>query len=168
MTRVAHLATRFFTSLRPRVDGADVAWAQLILTPAELTTWRAMSRADQSESLAVARRFARAAGPDVAPKFIAAALLHDVGKTDAHLGTVTRVGATVVAGVVSHGRARRWPNRVGRYISHDDRGAEVLAAAGARPDAVAWAGAHHRRHQWPDTGIPTEICELLAAADGEK
>jgi hypothetical protein len=42
-----------------------------------------------------------------------------------------------------------------------------LRAAGARPEAVAWAAAHHRRVLWPDTGIPPEICQILAAADGE-
>ena len=169
MTRASHLAGRFFASLRPRaVHDADRAWVQLVLTPSELAVWETFARADRAESVEVARRAARALGPDVDPRWLAAALLHDVGKIDAGLGTVTRAGATVIAAVVSHGRARRWPNGIGRYIAHDDAGAVRLSAAGARPAVVAWARAHHRREQWPATGIPPEICEILATADGEQ
>ena len=71
--------------------------------------------------------------------------------------------------VVGHGRARAWPNAVGRYVNHDELGrAAAAATAGARPEAVAWAarpspaGSAGRR-----PGIPPEICEILAAADGE-
>ncbi len=168
MSRASHLAGRFVTSLRPRaVDDADRVWVQLVLTPSELAVWETLGRADRAESVAVARRTAQALGPDADHRWLAAALLHDVGKTDAGLGTVARAGATIVAGIVSHGRARRWPNRFGRYIAHDDVGAARLSAAGARPEAVAWAGAHHRSEQWPRTGIPADICEILATADGD-
>ena len=169
MNRVAHLARRFVTSLRPRaVDAADRAWVRLILTPSEVAVWETLGRADRAESVAVARRAASALGPDADPRWLAAALLHDVGKRDARLGTVGRAFATLVAGVASHGRARRWPNRIGRYIAHDDLGAAVLAAADARPQVAAWAAAHHRPERRAASGIPPEICEVLAAADGER
>ena len=90
-----------------------------------------------------------------------------MGKAETRLGTVGRSLATVAAGAVSHGRARSWANLVGRYVNHDELGARRLAAAGARPEAVAWARAHHRRELWPGTGIPPEVCEILAVADGE-
>jgi hypothetical protein len=128
--------------------------------------WETLGRADRAESVAVGRRVARAVGPDVDDAILAAALLHDVGKTDAGLGTFRRVGATVIAGVASHGRARHFSGRIGRYVRHDEIGQAKLAAAGARPEAVAWAGAHHRRELWPGTGIPSELCEVLAEADG--
>ena len=165
---VKHRVQRFFTSLRPRpVDAADLAFVKLTLTPVELEVWDTLSRADKAESLAIGRRAATELGPDADDTWLAVALLHDVGKTDAHLGTFGRVGATVIAGVVSHGRARHFGGAVGRYVSHDDLGAERLRAAGARPEAGAWAEAHHRRELWPRTGIPPEICEVLSAADGE-
>src|SRR6266550_2704546 len=108
MNRVAHLTTRFVTSLRPRaVDGGDRVWVQLVLTPSELTVWETLGRADRAESVAVARRAAQLLGPGADPRWLAAALLHDAGKTRAGLGTAARVGATAVAAVVGHGRARR-------------------------------------------------------------
>jgi putative nucleotidyltransferase with HDIG domain len=163
-----HRVQRFFGSLRPRpVDATDLAFVELTLTPAELEVWDTLSRADKAESLATARNAARALGSGADDTWLAVALLHDVGKTDAHLGTFGRVGATVIAGVASHGRARHLNNAIGRYVSHDELGAARLEAAGARPEAVAWAGAHHRRELWAATGIPLEICDILSAADGE-
>jgi hypothetical protein len=167
-SRSSHLAGRFFTSLRPRpVDDADRAWVRLLLTPSELAVWETLGRADQAESVAVARRAAQAFGADADPRWLAAALLHDAGKTEARLGTAGRAVATVVAGVASHGRARRWPNRIGRYIAHDDLGAARLTAAGARPEVAAWAAVHHRPERHAASRIPPEVCEVLAAADGE-
>jgi hypothetical protein len=136
------------------------------LTPEERRVWESLGRADRAESIATARELAQLLGPEAEDVWIAAALCHDVGKMDAALGTFGRVGATLVAGVVSHGRARRMSNRIGRYINHDELGAARLAAAGARAPVAAWAAAHHRRDRWPGSGIPLGICELLAAADG--
>jgi hypothetical protein len=169
MSRVGHLATRFFSSLRAREpDDADIAWVHVVLTPNEFACWNQLSRPDRVESIAVARATASRLGPDADPRWLAAALLHDVGKIDAGLGTFRRAGATLVAGVVSHGRARHFPNRIGRYVSHDDLGAARLEAAGARPEAVAWAAVHHRSERWPPSGMSEEICEILAEADGER
>jgi len=171
MTRVErarHLGGRFVESVTARaVDSADVAWVASVLTPAELAVWETLGTADRSESVAVARRTRRALGVSADHRYLAAALLHDAGKTPARLGPAGRVYATVVAGLAGHRRARRFDNRVGLYVSHDDLGARLLAGAGARPEAVAWARAHHRRELWPGTGIPLEICSALAAADGE-
>jgi hypothetical protein len=167
--RVKHLSARFFASVRAReLDDADIAWVRLVLTPEELAVWNTLGRADRAESVAVARAFTRERGADAESEYIAAALLHDVGKTDAHLGAIGRSGATVIAGVVSHGRARGFPNRIGRYVAHDDLGAARLEAAGARRESVAWARVHHRPQRWGETAIPADICAALARADGEK
>ena len=144
MTRMRHLAARFAGSV-----------------------WESLGRADRAESVATARGTLAALGPDADPTWLAAALLHDVGKAQTGLGAVGRACATVAAGVAGHRRARAWPGRAGRYVNHDELGARRLREAGARPEVVAWADAHHRRERWPATGIPVAICEVLAAADGE-
>jgi putative nucleotidyltransferase with HDIG domain len=168
MSRAGHLTQRFFGSLRVRrLDAGDLAFVQLHLTDAEMSVWETLGPHDRVESVAVARRTAQALGRDVDSRWLAAALLHDVGKVDARLGTFGRVGATTIAGLMSHGRARRMSNRIGRYINHDEVGAERLKAAGARPETVAWAAAHHRPDRYATSGIPPEICAALAAADGE-
>ena len=169
MNRISHLSARFFESLRPaEPDATDVDWVRSTLTEAEYPCWATMSRADRVEAIAVARRVEAALGAGCDERWLAAALLHDVGKLDAGFGPFRRAGATVIAAVAGHDRVRRWPNRIGRYIGHDDRGAARLRKAGARPEAVAWAAAHHRPRTWPASGLPLEVCVALAAADGER
>lgn len=167
-SRIGHLTSRFGASLVAKAPGpADETWVRLNCTDAEFACWKTMQRADRAESLVVARAAATALGRDADPVWIAAALCHDVGKSDAHLGTVARAGATAVAAVVSHGRTRTWTNRVGRYVNHDEIGAAQLRAAGARPEVATWADVHHRPERWARCGIPAEICAVLAEADGD-
>ena len=168
MTRAGHLVARFAGSLRPRpLTASDLEFVRDTLSPAELGVWEHLGPADRVESVATARAARAALGADAEPRWLAAALLHDVGKTETRLGPFGRSTATVIAAVRGHRRVRGWDNAVGRYVNHDDLGEERLAAAGARPEAVIWARTHHRPDLWPGTGIPLEVCALLAEADGE-
>jgi hypothetical protein len=111
-----------------------------------------MSNADRRHSVAVARRI------DRGPETIAAALLHDVGKVESGLGTFGRVLATIIG----PGRAR---GRMAVYLRHDLIGAELLAAAGARPLVVTWAREHHLPpERWT---VPPDIGAALKAADDD-
>jgi hypothetical protein len=175
--RFVHLAARFFGSFRRGAPApADVAWVESLCAPPVFALWTAMPRADRHESVAVARRLEQtlattpSAGDD---GYVVAALMHDVGKTEAGLGTLGRVGATLVGFVVRGDRTRTWMERggvrrrVGVYLHHDAVGAAALQAAGAPETAVVWAGAHHHPEAWPDLPIPPAVALALARADGE-
>lgn len=169
MRRVPHLIGRFATSLWPRrVRREDVAWVRSVLERDEWQVWQRLGRADRMESVRTARRLGTLLGGTRHvgdPRYVAAALLHDAGKAEVGLGTLGRVGATVAGLVRPAGRVGgRW----GRYLRHAEEGARLLGAAGARPEAVAWAAAHHDPVRWPAGSIPLEVCEALAAADGER
>jgi len=177
VSRVQHLATRYFGSLRARsLDDATTAWVATTLEPGEQRVWDGMNRADRAEGVAVARAFdltGAGAGPH-AEEWRAAALLHDAGKQVSGCGTFGRVVATVVAFGAGPTRVRGWADRrggrrarIGRYAAHDDLGADLLRQAGARPVVVAWASAHHRPDRWAASGIPESVCRALADADGE-
>jgi hypothetical protein len=177
MHRAPHLVGRFLRSLVPLpVRAREAAWVASVLTPAELGVWRRMGRADRRESIAVARRAERAlrGHPGVRDaRFVAAALLHDVGKVDARLGPLRRAGATLAGAVAGPAEVRSWTDRpglarrVGLYLLHPEVGAAALAVAGARPEATAWARAHHDPAAFPALGFPGGVPEALAAADGE-
>ncbi len=127
MTSVSHLARRFHGSLsRSQPGPADVAWVQSLLFPTEYALWSRMPVSDRRHSIEVGRRF-EARAPDASPAEMAGALLHDVGKQVAALGTVGRVVATLV------GRRGR---RFTEYHDHEALGAEMLVAAGADPSTV--------------------------------
>jgi hypothetical protein len=125
---IAHLARRFRGSLSddpPPLD--DVRWAERHLTPIEVAMWRRMSNPDRRHHVEVTRRFLERR-PEATRAEIAGALLHDVGKLDAGLGTFGRVVATVVGPRT---------DRFRRYHDHEVIGAGWLEAAGSDPDTVA-------------------------------
>ncbi len=177
MRRVLHLARRFFGALRPGgPKPADAAWVAGVLTPEELGLWSRMPSHDRRHSVLVARRVERAlAGTDAAddPRWLAAALLHDVGKLDAGLSVFGRVVATVAGGAAGHEWAEPWSTkrgftrRVGLYLRHPELGATRIRVAGGREEAARWADAHHDASTWHETGIPPDVVDALAAADDD-
>ena len=175
--RGAHLAARFFSSLVPLpVRAGDREWVGSVLRPEELDLWSRLSSADRRESVAVARRTeATLAGTEHAgdARWLAAALLHDVGKLDARFGPVRRAVATAAAGLLGPRVVEGWVDRSGfvrrcaLYVFHDQLGADRVKIAGGRAEAALWAEAHHRPAIWDATGIPHAVVAALAAADGE-
>lgn len=168
MATPLHLSRRFLGSLSPRpLDPTDAAWAHDLLRDGERDLWQRMPRADRKHAAGVAREVARRLGGDATRAVLAAALLHDVGKTETGLGTLARVAATLVG----RRRAERWHGRGGvrgrfaRYARHDAVGAELLARAGADELTVAWAREHHRdeRH-WT---VPPSVGRALRDADDD-
>ena len=136
-----------------------------------MALWWRMSGPDRRHSVAVARRVERSLGHEATRPVIAAALLHDVGKTVAGLRTYGRVVATLSAAVVGHGMAHDWSRtdgfvrKVGLYLRHDELGGDQLFMAGSDPLTVAWAREHHRpAEEWT---VPTHIGEALKAADDD-
>ena len=177
MTRVKplHLGRRFVRALWPGPPReADLAWVAGILEPAELGLWRSLPNHDQRYTIRVAKLVeARLAGTEYAgqPRWLSAALLHDVGKLDAGLGVLGRSVATIMGAVAGAARVARWAQasgfrrRAAWYLHHDDRGADRIRAAGGRDEAARWAWAHHRRDRWPASGVPLPVAEALEAAD---
>ena len=151
--KVGHLTKRFFGSLWPGgpSKGAKEFVAR-VLEPGEFGLWGRMSPADRRHSVAVARRI------DGPPDMVAAALLHDVGKVEANLGTFARVLATIIG----PGRAK---GRMALYLRHDIIGEGLLREAGARPLVVTWAAEHHLPpERWT---VAPEVGAALKAADDD-
>ena len=142
-----HLTRRFVRALWPgRPRARDIAWVGSILEPTELAVWHELPRHDQRYTIRVAQLVEqRLAGTEFAgdPRWLAAALLHDVGKLDAGLGVVGRSVATVLGAIAGSTRVDRWAlasgfrRRAAWYLRHDERGAARIRAVGGRPEAAA-------------------------------
>lgn len=185
----AHLYRRFRYHVGPEPDptAAD-RWAAEHLLGAELALFASMTVRDRVHSVAVARRVEEAltseslceaepAVPAGEGWEVPAALLHDVGKALAPLGTTGRVVASLAEGTAAGdwleqrvtGRAaaprRRGPlNAMGAYLTYTELGAAKLEAIGSRREVSAWAREHHLpANEWT---VPTAAGQLLAAADG--
>jgi hypothetical protein len=158
MATAVHLARRFFGSLsRQPPSAADEAWAEAQLLPGEVRVWRQMAAQDRRHAVAVARAVAGQLGPAAARPVVAGALLHDCGKVEAGLGTLARVGATVVIAVAGRDQVSRGEGRVARYARHEPIGADLLRRAGSDPVTVALVGGT------PDA--PADLLALLRSAD---
>jgi hypothetical protein len=166
LAHLIHLARRFLGSLRPGGPAAgDEAWARAQLTAGEAALWGRMDGPDRRHAVGVGRRAATLLGDAATRPVLAAALLHDVGKVDAGLGTFRRSAVTAAALVVGRDRLARGPGRVGRYLRHDAIGAELLRAAGSDDLTVAWAREHHLPpDRWT---VPAAVAAALKDADDD-
>lgn len=177
MRRAWHLVRRFVGSLRPGgPKPADTDWVASILLPGELALWSKLPNADRRHSAAVARRveFTLAGTAHAGEsRWLAAALLHDVGKLDAGLGTFGRVGATMAGAAAGHDMADAWSSkrgitrRVGLYLRHPELGETRIRVAGGREEVAQWARVHHEPARWSESGIPPEVVAALHDADDD-
>ena len=172
MAGAGHLVKRYFGSLLPIGESkADRPWVHDALLPTELEIWNRMSRQDRRHAAGVARRVERALGAEATRPVIAAALLHDCGKSVSHLRTTGRVIATLSAKVAGRDMAAAWSEtsgftrRVGLYLEHPRLGADLLGLAGSAPLTVAWAAEHHLPPE--DWTVPAEIGQVLKDADDD-
>ena len=126
-----HLIGRFFGSVLPVGPSKSAqGWAISFLLPGEVTLFEASSGPDRRHAIGVARRaigLLSSSGdePGNTPTraFVAAALLHDVGKSEARLGTLGRVIATAAAVALRREKVLAW--------GHDRPGAGALRGSGA-------------------------------------
>jgi hypothetical protein len=175
--KVRHLAGRFFGALSPAAPrDADLAWVASVLTPDAYAEFRRQPHHDQRHAVAVARAVqTRLAGTadEGDPRWLTAALLHDLGKLDSHLGVCGRVVATVSGAVAGRDMAGHWSQsrgftrRVGLYLDHAELGADRIRLAGGPEEAARWAAAHHDPAAWPGLGFPEAVVAALDAADND-
>lgn len=170
--RAGHLTKRFFGSLWPAGPSrGNEQWVESVLSTDELKLWCRMSSADRRHAVGVAHDVERRLGNEATGPVIAAALLHDVGKVTAGLGTYGRVVATLAGTAAGRDMAAAWTEgkgftrRVGLYLQHPKLGADMLALAGSDPVTVTWTREHHLpEDEWT---LPAPIAHALKAADDD-
>jgi len=122
LSKIAHLTKRFVLSLVPsQVQQIERQWVQSVLSQSEFDVWNNMMVQDRRHSVMVGRRFVKHR-PIATQSEIAGALLHDVGKSVARLGTFGRVIATLVGPRT---------NRFRQYHDHEQVGATMLRSIGS-------------------------------------
>jgi len=171
-----HRAGRFFsTAFGGGPDAADLEWAAGWLTEREATLFARMRASDRGHSVAVARAVERhfaALGEDPPEWMMAAALMHDVGKSVPDLGVYGRTVATLSGWVGGADMSEQWADttgftrKVGLYMQYPRLGADLLSVAGSDSRVVAWAAEHHLLEE--DWTVPVEQGRILAAADDGK
>jgi HD domain len=169
------VARAVVASAKLRVTPADLSWAASVLTDSERTLWARLSPYEQDHAVQVARRVQRRLAPTPHggdDRWIAAALLHDIGKLEADPSLLERAAATLASRLVSVARARRWTvsakgvrRRVGTYLLHGEIGARMIRDAGGREDVARWAEIHQGYRDVGSSGLPADVVEALVASD---
>jgi hypothetical protein len=170
--RPVHRVRRFFSSIVPgRPSDQDLAWAGTFLSDDERRLFSKMTASDQRHLVGVAKAVERHGIGGQPPEqwVMAAALLHDVGKTVAGLGTYGRVVATLSEAVGGATMATAWTEssgftrKVGLYLQYPGLGADLLQLAGSDERVVAWAAEHHL----PEAAWTVPVAEgrVLSLAD---
>lgn len=169
--RVAYRFGQFWQLIRATPLPAP-AWQEIetVLSPPEVALFRRFHPSDQRHSYRVMRTL-RGAGDDE-PALLAAALLHDVGKTRLHIRLWERVLGTLgerffpqKVRAWGSGRASGWRRPFAIRVQHAAWGAELAEAAGCSPLALRLIRHHQdkeldrldpdlarllRRLQWAD------------------
>lgn len=148
---------RLSRSWSPDTAAPDDAWAQTLLTAAEARVYLSMDPRDREHACRVARNLQRDF-PRASPELLAAALLHDCGKSLRPY----RLAERVLVGVVPTRLARLLPTfgPLGIRAFHPELGAELLAHAGARLRVAQLVARHHASVGDPEAALLHRYDEL--------
>ena len=113
-----------------QVQQIERQWVKSVLSQSEFDVWNNMMVQDRRHSVLVGRRFVKLR-PTASQGEIAGALLHDVGKSVARLGTFARVIATLVGSRT---------NRFRQYHDHESIGAAMLRSVGSDELTISMVG----------------------------
>lgn len=161
MERISLRVRRFMGTVNPKVRAVDRALAEEWLPPRLLALFATQDEADQRHGIAVARLLLRSgyASRDL----IAAALLHDAGKRDAHFTPWHRTAIVVLECLAPWVLRRLARRRRGPILApfavhamHAALGADMASAAGA-PSRVAHL---IRGHHGYTCKLDEEMCML--------
>jgi predicted HD phosphohydrolase len=169
---VRYRVGQFLRALTARVPDDEVEQAMRVLTPEAQGLFRRQATQDQRHALAVYRTLYQARHTN--PELLAAALLHDVGKTAAQLPAWQRAIIVLLDRFAprlltrlsqrepqAHALSRRgsWRYAFVVHAQHPEAGARWAQEAGCPPLTVALI----RRHQDRLTSCEIEEDQLLAA-----
>jgi hypothetical protein len=142
-----HRIRQFFRAVLGRVSAGERAIVNDILSPAQAALFWRMDRCDQRHGLDVYWTVRAAGHQDVT--LLAAALLHDIGKSGARLTVLHRV-AIVLIDALAPGWLAQWTNEgkgwkapFAAHLQHAQIGAGWVQAAGSSEEVVMLVRQHH-------------------------
>jgi exopolyphosphatase/pppGpp-phosphohydrolase len=150
LSRVLYRIRQFYLALRATADPRDLEQARSVLTPAQAALFTRMQSSEQAHAVSVYRQLV--AQGESSYDLLAAALLHDVGKSLSPLRLWERV-LIVLARAFFPAQSRRWGSLPAERLrgwrrafivaeQHPAWGAALAAEAGASPRLVTLIRLH--------------------------
>lgn len=142
--------SRLSRSLRESDAHPDDLWAQTHLNPGEQLIYLGMDARDREHACRVTRHLLHDY-PDASPELVAAALLHDSGKSVRPYHVVERV----LVGLIPNRIAHILPpiGAIGIRAAHPELGAQLIARAGGRPRVAQLVVRHHHSVGDPEAAL---------------
>jgi len=157
-------------ALAARLQPVQDDEARAMLDPPLYELYRRMRRAERQHSLRVLRALGRAGYDE--PDLLAAALLHDVGKTRARFSLPEKVIVVLVKAARpdlyrrwGSGPADGWRQPFAVSVQHPSWGADLVAAAGGSPRTVELIRRHADPVRPPFRGETDRLLAALQAVD---
>ena len=168
---LTYRASQTFRLLFSKPDSEDLALAQAHLPSALWDLFRHMSPGDQAHGLRVLRSLL--ARGESAPNLLAAALLHDVGKSHVRLRLVERILIVVISWFAPDrvpqwgmGELASWRRPFVIAVQHPAWGAEMIRQAGG-PELLAKLVLRHDDELPPNPAREIDrLLHRLQEADG--
>lgn len=167
--RPGYRLRQFIRHLNARSDPTHLASAAAVLNPGLLLLFRSMSAADQAHGIRVLNSLRNSGETD--PDLLAAALLHDVGKSNHRLPGWQRALVVLLHRLLpalavrwAEGAARGWRRPFVVAHHHPAWGAEMVAAAGGS-ERLSRLIRHHAGQPTESDGELQRQLRLLQFAD---
>ncbi|WP_291424388.1 HD domain-containing protein [Deinococcus sp.] len=141
---------RMCQSVTPEMAHPDDDWAAQYLNPGERLVYLGMDPRDREHACRVTAHLLRDC-PRSSPELIAAALLHDCGKSVRPYFLVERV----LVGLIPNRLTRILPpvGGIGIRAAHPELGAQLVARAGGRPRVAQLIVRHHQSVGDPEAAL---------------
>jgi len=170
MSLAGHRVAQFLRAAFARPGAGDNALVEQHLPPTLRPAYSRLGRAEQAHAVATLRTLLRQGHTD--PDLLAAALVHDLGKSRAPLRLMDRVLVVLAQSYLprqaarwSQGEARGWRRPFVVAARHAAWGETMVLEAGGSPRLAEILRRHH--DPLPDASTPVDrVLKALQAADG--
>lgn len=171
LDKILYRTWQVWKNLTGRLSSQDWKEVESVLSPEQARLFRRMSEAEQAHSVRVYRALKGKGFQD--PDLLAAALLHDVGKTHIPLKLWERVWIVLAPSLtprhsgLSKGTSNSFQRALWVSEKHPEWGADMALSAGVS-STTAWLIRNHERESMEeDSSTRFRLLKALIEADNE-
>jgi putative nucleotidyltransferase with HDIG domain len=177
--RILYRARQFWHALNASPTSEDLALVRSVLLPAQMSAFSRLQSSEQHHAVAVLRKLKEQG--ETNPDLLVAALLHDVGKSQAPLRSWERALIVLTEAIAPY-KVRQWGAQGDQALAqglngwhrvfivaqgHPEWGARIAREAGASPLVEALIRRHQEASTRPPQSLEDRLLRKLQLADDD-